>query len=164
MQSTILKKKNLTRSKFTIQVFPHLKKFIAKTYGAGVIRTDESTVFGRLVTAALRDNRIRKDFNHLDWHMKTTAQISIQLTTEQSGLGPKLGKLGRLNLDMDRVFKESLSGWILAQKQAGVMAYTACKAFLEFYGIDDSEYSLDAAYKHWQRSKKSDGTTPIFRR
>lgn len=155
MQSTTQRKAlNPTRTKFTIQVFPHLKKFIAKTYGAGVIRTDESTVLGRLVTAALRDNRIRKDFNHLDWHMKTTAQITIQLTTEQAGLSPRTSKLGRLNLDMDRVFKESLSGWILAQKEAGVMAYTACKSFLQFYGIDDSEYSLDAAYKYWQRAKR----------
>lgn len=151
MQSTTQRP---TRTRYTVPVFPHLKKFIVKTYGAGVIRTEETTIMGRMVTAALRDNRIRKDFNGLDWHMRPTAHIQIQLTDDQAGLSPKLGKLLRLNVDMDRVFKESLSGWIHAQMEAGIMAYPACKAFLKFYGIDDSEYSLDAAYKHWQRTKK----------
>jgi len=157
MQSTTQRKAvNSNRTRFTIHVFPHLKKFIAKTYGAGVIRTEESTVLGRLVTATLREKRISK-FSAIDWphHLKPSESLTIQLTVEQARLSPRLNKLDRINLDMDKVFKESLAGWILAQTEAGRMAYTACKSFLEFYGIDDNEYSLDAAYKYYQRSKRN---------
>lgn len=155
MPSTTIQRKTTTaRSHFTVPVFPHLKKFISKTYGTGMIRTEETTVLGRLVTAALRDNRINKGYKGLYGQYSPTAEIQLWLTKEQTELGPRLNKLIRLNLDMDRVFKEALTGWIIAQEDSGMMAYTACKAFLKFYNIDDSEYSLDAAYKHWQRYKK----------
>jgi hypothetical protein len=55
---------------------------------------------------------------------------------------------------MDDTFKEHLLTWVEGQQTAGIPAHTACKMFLEFYDIDEKEYSLDAAYKLWQRTKR----------
>lgn len=156
MQTTTTQRSPISnRRQYSLPIFPHLKKFIVKNYGAGVITTEEGTVLGRIVTAVLRENRTRK-FSARDWphHLQTTAMITIRLTTDQAGLSPKLSKLMRINLDMDKVFKDSLVGWILAQGEAGILAYPACKSFLDYYGIDSNEYSLDAAYKYWQRARK----------
>jgi hypothetical protein len=138
------------RRQYTVPIFPHLKKFIAKTYGAGVIRTEESTVLGRLVTAALRDNLGRR-FSARDWPYEPTETITILLTKDQAHLSPKQSKLLRINVDVSRMFRDSLIAWIIAQQEAGMMAYPACRAFLDLYGIEDEEYSIKTAYKQWQR-------------
>lgn len=109
-------------------------------------------MLGKMVTLALRDNRNRED-NNDKYRNRLTAELTIILTKEQAELSPRLNKLMRINVDMDRVFKDHLLTTIHLLGVAGIAPYNACKMYMEHYGIDDSEYSLDAAYKFWLRSK-----------
>ncbi len=117
---------------------------------------EEYTTMGRFITLALRDTRSSFEYkDHNDqYRNRLTETITIILTDSQARYGPRTQKLMRINIDMDRVFKEALIIWISAQKQQGIPPYTSCKLFLEHYALDESEYSLEAAYKYWQRSKK----------
>jgi hypothetical protein len=139
------------RNRYTIPVFPHVKKFILKTYNlTPPIKTEEYHTFGKLVTKALLDNRSSAEYNDL-YRNKLTDTLVIMLTKEQSEFSPRINRLLRLNIDMDRVFKDHLIAHILTLRPLGIPAHTACKMFLEKFGIDENEYSLDAAYKCWQR-------------
>lgn len=146
------------RARFTIPVFPHVKKFIEKKYQAtGVIKTEEYTTLGKMVTLALRDGRRWTEYNTIERkHLSDT--ITLHLTTEQLKLGPRTTKLLRINLDMDREFKSHLISWINAGTYVGIKPFNSCKNFLAYHRIDEKEYSLDAAYKYWQRLKKGEDT------
>lgn len=140
------------RNKFTVPVFPHVKKFILKQYKTSEpVKVEEYNSLGKMVTLALRDNRTRADQNDQQRN-RVTSSITIILGKEQTELGPRLGKLMRINTHIDVIFKEHLLCWIEALKKDGIAPFTACKMFLEYYGIDEKEYSLDAAYKYYQRS------------
>ncbi len=41
--------------------------------------------------------------------------------------------------------------WIRGQQAIGSSVRASCISFLEHYNIDSNEYSLDNAYKVWQR-------------
>ena len=144
-----------TRNQFTIPVFPHVKKFILKKYrlGTRAIRTEESNSFGKAITLALKDNRMRVQYQDSQYRSRLTESLTLILTKEQSEFGPRAYKLIRINQAMDDAFKEHLLTWVGAQQEAGIPAYAACKMFLQFYDIDEKEYTLDAAYRLWQRSK-----------
>lgn len=154
------KQKSTTQHRvYTIHVFAHVKKFLKKNVPSknGVFRSEEYSTFGKMVTLALRDTRPWKqatgkgdDF----FRDRLTESIVIQLTEEQARMSPRLNKLQRINVDLDRMFKESLIGWIEAQSALGTPVHSACKLFLQHYQLDEKEYSLDSAYKHWQRSQK----------
>ncbi|HYG19900.1 MAG TPA: hypothetical protein VD816_13275, partial [Ohtaekwangia sp.] len=140
------------RNQFTIPVFPHVKKFILKNYQVcDPIKIEEYNILGKSVTLALRETRSLPGKGYQVENL--TASITVVLTSEQSKLGPRISKLIRINVDMDRLFKEHLLSWIYALKTAGIPPFTACKMFLEHFSIDEKEYSLDAAYKYWQRTK-----------
>ena len=141
------------RSKYSVPVFPHVKKFILKNYcNPEPVKVEEYTTIGKMVTLALRDNRKHAEFND-QYRDRLTATISIHLTTEQSKMGPRLGKLMRLNIHIDGIFKEHMLTWISALKTDGIPAYTACKMFLDYYQLDENEYGLNTAYKYYQRAK-----------
>ena len=141
------------RNRFTIHIYPHVKKFITKNSRANPLKVDEYSTLGRLITLALRDTRASFQYND-QYRNRLTDTITIILTDDQSKYGPTIGKLMRINIDMDRVFKEALIVWIRAQQQQGIPPYNSCKLFLQYYSIDESEYSLEAAYKYWQRLPK----------
>jgi hypothetical protein len=148
---TIIAAAKPKRNKFTIPVFPHVKKFIVKHYrSSATIKVEEYNVLGKFVTLALRDNRNSEE-NNDQYRNRLTAEITIVLTKEQAELSPRLNKLLRVNVDMDRIFKDHLITTIHMLGAAGIPPYNACKMFLEYYDIDDQEYSLDAAYKFWIR-------------
>jgi hypothetical protein len=152
------------RNRYTIPVFPHVKKFLAKNCDVNsAIKTEEYTTLGKLVTKALLDRRNAED-NSEDSKIKVgkgfrgekiTSVITICLTKEQAELSPRLHRLMRINVDLDRIFKDHLLTYIYALTGTGIPASTACRMFLEFYSIDEKEYSLDAAYRFWQRTKNS---------
>lgn len=144
-----------SRNRFTIPVFPHVKKFILKKYRLrNPVKPEETTVFGQLITKVLKDNRMRLKYQDSQYRDRLTESLTIVLTKEQSEFGPRQYKLIRINQAMDDAFKEHLLTWVGAQQEAGVPAHAACKMFLQFYDIDEQEYTLDAAYRLWQRSKE----------
>ena len=143
-----------SRNSFTIPVFPHVKKFISKNYRlTHPFKTEENNTFGKSITLVLKDNRLRLKYNDSQYRDRLTESITLVLTKEQSEFGPRQNKLIRINQSMDDAFKEHMLTWIAGQQAAGISAHHACKLFLGFYDLDENEYSLDAAYRHWQRSK-----------
>jgi hypothetical protein len=153
------------RKEYTIPTFPHLKKFMLKTepHKGSVILVDEYSVLGKVITLALLDRRAWKEvsaFNTSERSAKLTESIKLILTKEQSEMAVRQSKLLRINIDMDRVFKSHLLTFIEAKKQDGTPVRIACKNFLQYLDLDDSDYSLDSAYKHYQRDvlKKTTNT------
>jgi hypothetical protein len=141
------------RKSFKIEIFPHLKKFIQKNYHHDTsqpIYVDEHSTFGKLITLALRDSRSWKEFDsyHEERKMDT---ITIVLTLQQSYLSARQYRLRRLNIDLDKLFKENLVQWIRSQMALGSNASAACRSFLAFYDLSESEFSQENAYKVWQR-------------
>jgi hypothetical protein len=144
------------RQVFSIPVYPHVKKFILKKFRLHEpARAEEYNTFGKFIMNTLQDNRLRVDYNDSQFRDRLTASLQVNLTINQAKHAPRLQKLIRINHAMDDAFKEHLVTWIQGQNAAGIPAHTACKIFLEYYDIDENEYSLDAAYKIWQRSKES---------
>lgn len=150
------------RNRYTIPVFPHVKKFILKsTRASGIIKVEEYTVLGKLVTLALRDNSVGAKNNDA-YRDRITANITLMLSKRQADLGPRISKLIRINVDVDRVFKDHLLTSIYSLADAGIPPYKACRMFLERYNIDEGEYSADAAYRFYQRSKSGKSKTAIW--
>lgn len=142
-----------TRNLFTIPVFPHVKKFILKsTRASGAIKVEENTMLGKIVTLALLDNSTRDGNN--DASRRATASVTLTLTKRQVDLRPGIIKLMRINVDIDRVFKDHLLTTIYSLADAGIPSYQACRMFLGRYNINESEYSTDVAYRFFQRSKE----------
>lgn len=149
------------RKQYTISVFPHVKKFMLKTFphDNGVFKIEEWNTLGSLVTLCLIDNRAWKNRNFSNdddyFKDKLTEQITIILNKEQMELSPREYKLMRVNSEMNRLFKEHLFTWVHSQYKVGMPAHKACRSFLEYYKLDPdgTEYNIDNAYKAWQRSQ-----------
>jgi hypothetical protein len=180
MPTTTTAKKPTTQSRYTIQVFTHIKKYMLKKFPhqGNVFKTEEYTVLGKMVTLALTDNRAWKKKSakkkageetgrtgrtlpsvaELDnfYRDRIKTDLVLELTTQQQKLSPRLFKLMRLNVDMDRVFKDALLEWIEAQGALGQAAHPSCRSFLEYYDIDPDgkEYGQELAYRNWQRTQK----------
>jgi hypothetical protein len=142
-----------TRNQFTIDVFPHVKKFILKTYPSAVtrkntVKVEEYTTLGKCITLALREPASKE--NNGQYRSRLTETITLILTKKQAELGPRAHKLMRINTDIDRVFKEHLLNHIA---MSPFPPYAACRNFLSHFGIDENEYSLEVAHRFYQRSK-----------
>jgi len=107
-----------------------------------------------MIQLCLRDNRKRSEFND-QYRDKLTAELTIKLGTELNKLSPRIGKLMRINIYADNLFKEALMVWIEAQGEDGIAPYSACKSFLKFYDIDENDYALQTAYQYYQRKNGS---------
>lgn len=148
---------------FEVPIQPHLKKFILKQYKLKEpIKVEEYSVLGKVVMGALMDKRNSVELNKLTSHRGTgqrdllTDTLRIILSKGMSERAPRLHKLVRINIDMHRIFKDYMLVWIIAQHDVGIPPNTSCKRFLEKYGIDENEYSYDAAWKYWMRYKNGD--------
>ncbi len=145
-------KSTTQRKTFTIPVFPHVKKFIQKNYRfPSIIKVDEYDILGKFVTLALNDNRPSNEYGENYYRDRLTAKLTFMLTARQARQSPRIHKLMRLNIYMDKEFKDHMIIFISAQVKLDVPAYEATRNFLEYYDLDEKEYSLEAAYKSWQR-------------
>jgi hypothetical protein len=142
------------RTSFNVPIYPHLKKFILKLYELKEpVKAENYTTLGNLIDLSLFRPA---DAEHNDQYRdRLTSTIQIELSTRHASRSPRLGKLLRINIYMDRVFKEHLIAHIKAVRLQGIPPYTACRHFLEFYNIEESEYPLATAYMHWQRTQKN---------
>lgn len=141
------------RTQFSIPIFPHLKKFILKHYRIKEpVKIENYNTLGNLVSLSLYQP---PSAEHNDQYRdRLTTNINIILNSRQAARAPRLFKLMRINIYMDRVFKEHLITHIRSLREQGVPPYTACRFFLEQYNIEESEYPLATAYMHWQRINK----------
>lgn len=140
---------------FFIPIKPHLKKWYLKNFDLEEpVKLEEDSLLGSHVVAILQDKRSRTDpKNTLFGRDDITDKLDVILSSTMERRSPRIGKLIRINVFLHHLFQNSLIVWVKSQGNADLNAYTAVKNFLSFYAIDEKEYSLDGAYKLWQRSR-----------
>jgi hypothetical protein len=139
---------------FTIPIFPHVKKFIAHRYGLrSPIKVSENLSLGKMISFALMDKRHRNLASE-PHHDGMTDSVTLILTEDQLRMTPRIKRLIVINTDFHQLFKEHLMTYILAQKSMGVPAKAACRNYLSDMGINEKEYSIESAYKYYQRTTR----------
>jgi len=148
---------NYKPNQFKVPVYRHVKIFLKEQLELDVnkpIIADEHSIIGKMVLASLRENRKERAMEYNDkYRDRLVDEITLELNSYMMHLGPRLSKLTRINIDLDMWFKQSLLTFIEAQRITGIPEYTACRNFLAHYKIEEKAYSLDAAYKFYQREK-----------
>ena len=142
---------------FKVPILPQLKKFVlAQLYDgqAEPIKVEEDSPLGRAVMSILIDKRQVKTSIARSTHDKEYSE-TLRLTLSHSMMerSPSIKKLARLNLEFDELFRQAIFIWVRAQNQNGVSSSEAVQNFLDYYKIEESEYTKDAAYQAWYRFK-----------
>jgi hypothetical protein len=140
---------------FKVPTTAYLKKWITRKIqndNPGPLKIEEDTLLGKQFMSIIIDAR-KKDV--IDQHLEHTHVIEVILSQDMMKRSPNLPRLVPINFFLDKLFKEDLRSWVLSARFYGIRPYPATKNFLEFYGIDESEYSHDAAYRYWQRWQSS---------
>ena len=142
---------------FKVPILPHLKKFVLYQLYDGQaepIKVEEDSPLGRSVMSILIDKRqVTTSSARSAYSKEYDSTLRLVLSHSMMERSPSIKKLARLNLEFDEIFRQAIFIWVRAQNQNGVGSYAAVQNFLEFYKIDESEYTKDAAYKAWQRFK-----------
>ena len=142
------------RKNFKVPVYAYLLKYCRKQFFAGQsqpYKIEEDTLIGKQFMSVLMD--VRKKEMMGDQLLLQTETLDVELSEAMAKRSPNLGKLAPLNFFLDKLFKDALIMWIKSAEHHGIKPYPSSKAFLEHFGIDEHEYSHDAAYKHWTRYK-----------
>lgn len=135
----------------TISIKTHLKKFMLKHFDeAEPFKLDSNTSIGKKLLSSVKEKREYENMNE-----QVTDTIQLKLSTRFAARAPRAKHLTYLNTLLEEMFRESLILWVYAQGEQGVNPNQSTKGFLRFYGIEEREYSYDAAYKIWQRFKAS---------
>lgn len=147
---------NYRPNHFTVPVYRRVKKFLKEHQGIDVSKpvvVDEYSLLGKMVLAALRESRENrlKEYND-QYRDQLLDSITFALSSEMMKLSPRIGKLVRVNIDIDMWLKDSMLTHIEAQRITGIPEYTACRSFLVHYKLTD-DYNLDSAYKTYQRAE-----------
>jgi len=144
------------QTQFRVPVLPYVKKYLIKKFFAGdqgPHKIEEDTLIGKQFMSVIIDAR-KKDV--IDRHIEFSETLEVVLSQDMLLRSPKVAKLITINYFLDKVFKEELIAWILSAQHYGIRPFPASKDFLEYYGIEECEYSHDAAYKIWTRWKNRD--------
>lgn len=137
---------------FKIPIKPHLKKFIMKAFDyVEPIKVEEDTFLGKNIMSLIIDKRSVS----VPWE-GYSEEVVLELSKQMAERSPKVRRLARINILLDRVFKQSLFLWVKAQHEAGIVPFQATKNFLAHFGIEEKEYSHDAAYRAWLRWKNGE--------
>jgi len=147
---------NYRPNHFNVPVYKRVKKFLKEHQGMDVskpIAVDEYSLLGKMVMAALRESREHrlKEYND-QYRDQLVENVTLALSTEMMKLAPRIGKLVRINIDVDMWLKDAMLTHIEAQRITGIPEYTACRSFLQHYNLVD-DYNLDSAYKTYQRAE-----------
>lgn len=139
----------------SVPIKPHLKQFYLKTYElTEPVKLEEDSILGSYVMSVLQDKRGSTNpyfFNKGYTSDLITDTLKVKLSEAMVKRSPRIIKLIRINIFLQHIFKHSIIVYIKASMKSGVNAYTACKLFLESYGFDESEYTLDGVQKIWNR-------------
>lgn len=141
------------RDTFKIPMATYIKKYVVKKFfngSAPPYKFEESSLIGKQLMSIIIDRR-----NAQGYHIPRDDFFEMQLNYEMLIRSPRIRKLALINKYLEKLFKEELIAWILSAKYHGIDPYRASKNFMTFYDIDEKEYSLDAIYKCWLRSKKN---------
>jgi hypothetical protein len=162
------------RAIFKVPIRPYLKKFYLKSHNLQEpVKVDEDSYLGKQVMSILQDKRSMNgkeantitEFDTVD----LDHTLALELSAEMQKRSPKIGKLIRINTSLQHVFKAGVIVWIQASQRMGSTPYAACRDFLEFYNIDEGEYTADGVHQIWKRhledkelkrAKKNQGSVP----
>lgn len=134
----------------------HLKKYVLWMLELPEpIQVTERDLLGKAIIKVLQENRGNRNARNQKSLSDMNKRISVILTKEMSERSPRLHRLVNVNVELDNDFHKSIILWIKAQKQCGMPASVACRAFLEVLKIDEGEYSYDAAWQVWKRYNKA---------
>lgn len=154
MQVEYHPKKNSCRI-VTIRTYPHIKKFIEKFYRTdeeGTVRIDSHTMAGVLIGITL-DNKHKIAATKVE---RMSVEMSLSLNTKNSRKSLTNPVLLQFNIEFDKLFKEQLYNWVIAQSKVGVPVSDAIRNFMKEYKIYEGEYSYDNAYRAWIRYKNDE--------
>jgi len=134
----------------TIPTKPHLKKYLLKIYDQQEpFRLDETTGLGKNLMSSLVDK-----VEYINVSDQYTARLTLSLATRFAKRGAQVKRFVYINSLLEEMFKEALFLWIYCKGTEGTNPSQACKDFLAFLGVDESEYTYAAAYKCWQTYKQ----------
>jgi hypothetical protein len=142
------------RKHFKVPVLAYLKKYLEKQFFPGEqapYKIEEDSLIGKQFMSLLIDQRTKELMG--DQKLLHSETLEVELSEAMAERSPNLRKLGSINYFLDKLFKDALIVWIKSAEIHGGRPYPASKAFLEYFNIDESEYSHDAAYKVWTRYK-----------
>jgi hypothetical protein len=141
---------------FRVPVQAYLKKYIIKRFFAGSkgpYKIEEKPLLGKLFMSCIIDGR-KQDC--IDTHLEKNTFIEVILSQDMLDRSPQPKKLQSIAFFIDKMFKESMIDFILTAQIYGVRPFNSVKDFLQEYGIEEHEYSSEAAYKLWLRWKNKD--------
>jgi len=135
-----------------IPVLPHVKKIILNHYKfTEPVKADLSNVIGLQLYALVKEKSRRRN-----GHNSYRDILKVDLCHEIEKREIRMGSLILINHYFDKHFKYLMFNWIQAQYEAGISAYQAVKNFLNFYQIDENEYSYESGYRAWLRYKNDE--------
>lgn len=133
----------------SIPIAPHLKKVILSLHQEKEpLKAELNNQLGALI------NQVNKDRMKSKIPPDTYSDmLQVNLCVELGRRSPRIAKLILINHFYQKYFKYLMINWVQAQYRAGIPAYQAVKNFLEFYGIQEEEYSYETGYRAWLRYK-----------
>lgn len=138
-----------------LSILPHLKKFIYKFYDLpeGLpVEVNLKNGMGIAMKHVLREKKkLHKSYNE-----RLSDSITFVISSDLAHLSLTPAFLLNFNLHFDRIFKEHLRQWVIAQWELGISNRQAIKNFLNCYKIKESEYSYDNAQRDWLRFKNKE--------
>jgi hypothetical protein len=139
----------------TIKTYPHLKKFMKKFYpqnSDGSTRIDDHRMAGVLLGITL-DKKHKVSQKYTD---RMTDEIRLSLNRRISRKSLTNAVLLQYNVEFDKLFKDQLCLWIIAQSKLGVTASESIANFREEYKIYEGDYSTENMYRAWTRFKNDE--------
>jgi hypothetical protein len=144
----------MPRHEFAVPIFPYLKKYVEKKIFNGMapppFKVDQFSIIGKQFMSILIDHDRVDCFKY---KLEMSETLRVHFSKRIAERSPRLYKLMGINFYIDSLFKEDLISWNLSASFHGIPPFTATKNFLAHYGIDESEYSTDSAYRYWLRWK-----------
>lgn len=137
-----------------IYLKPHIRKFVLKHHaGKEPLLIDERSMLGSVLMNCTIDKRKFKFDKAV--HRYTT-EIRVLPTTEVLKRSPRQYQMVKVNIELERWFREAVLVWVRAQVAAGVPASASCKDLMTYYGLDENDITFDAIHKIWTRSLKGE--------
>lgn len=136
-------------------ILPHLKKYIYTFYRLDKSEPVPVNMRSSIGIAMKHILREKKKVNKKDID-RYSERVSFDLCDRLGRFQLKYSLVIQFNIEYDRVFKENLRQWVMAQFENGVNNRVAVMNFLKYYNIKEDEYSYESAYRDWLRFKRKE--------
>ena len=145
-----------------LPIKPALKKYIMKTYdydpesGPFYVRKHDLIGIALYSLVSLHKKLEPAQFNE----NVLTEIIELELCQDIATIGFLVKDAVRLNHILDKEFKATMHLFIQAHITNSIPALTGVANFLEFYDVEEAEYSSQSAYRQWLRMSNQEYKKP----